>query len=158
VTQLFEITRKLEIDMGHRVPSHGGKCRNMHGHRYVIEATFAGKLKGSGSEEGMVTDFGAIKALMIDVIEDHFDHKFAWHREDPYINPEPGVQPIVQPLGDESFVYLVDVPTAENLARMWFFDLDSQLEAYAGGGVWLKRVRVYETPNCWADFAYDMGE
>ena len=37
-----ELTRRIGIDMGHRVPDHGSKCRNPHGHRYEILATCEG--------------------------------------------------------------------------------------------------------------------
>ncbi|MEE8246777.1 MAG: 6-carboxytetrahydropterin synthase, partial [Alphaproteobacteria bacterium] len=34
----YTVTRRLEIDAGHRVMTHGSKCRHLHGHRYVVEA------------------------------------------------------------------------------------------------------------------------
>ena len=34
----FIVRRQIGIDAGHRVMTHGSKCRNMHGHRYTIEA------------------------------------------------------------------------------------------------------------------------
>ena len=34
-------TRRYEIDMGHMLPTHMGKCFHAHGHRYAIEATVA---------------------------------------------------------------------------------------------------------------------
>ena len=39
---MHEATRRIEWDMGHRVPEHGGKCRTPHGHRYVAEVTVRG--------------------------------------------------------------------------------------------------------------------
>ncbi|RDS98986.1 6-carboxytetrahydropterin synthase QueD, partial [Burkholderia contaminans] len=38
------ITRKLEFDAGHRIPDHRSQCRNLHGHRYVLEVTLRGDL------------------------------------------------------------------------------------------------------------------
>lgn len=82
----IHITRTIGIDAGHRVPSHGGKCRSMHGHRYEIQATFAAdELQGSGAAEGMVADFSFVKDLMMKVIDTHCDHKTILHFGDPFL-------------------------------------------------------------------------
>ena len=55
---MVRITRRLEIDSGHRLMKHEGKCRNYHGHRYVFEAT----VEGPGLDEvGRIVDFSVIK-------------------------------------------------------------------------------------------------
>jgi 6-pyruvoyltetrahydropterin/6-carboxytetrahydropterin synthase len=33
----MKVIRRIEIDAGHRLLKHEGKCRNLHGHRYVFE-------------------------------------------------------------------------------------------------------------------------
>lgn len=78
------IHRKIGIDVGHRVPDHGSKCRNPHGHRYTVEATCAGPVMDqSGNEEnGMVLDFGNVKKYMMDLIDAVFDHGFVVYRGD----------------------------------------------------------------------------
>jgi 6-pyruvoyltetrahydropterin/6-carboxytetrahydropterin synthase len=43
------------------------------------------------------------------------------------------------------------VPTAENLARTAFATLDAVYRDTYGNHLQLQRVRLYETPNCWAD-------
>ena len=91
------IHREIGIDMGHRVPDHGSKCRNPHGHRYQIIATCRGPILDiSGNEEnGMVVDFGNLKKYMMDILDSVFDHGFLitykdnammnmyFHNEDP---------------------------------------------------------------------------
>ena len=49
------VTRKLEFDAGHRIPDHRSQCRNLHGHRYVLEVTLAGDIVNSpgASDNGM---------------------------------------------------------------------------------------------------------
>ena len=39
---MISITRRLEFDAGHRIPDHRSQCRNLHGHRYVLEITLCG--------------------------------------------------------------------------------------------------------------------
>jgi len=43
------------------------------------------------------------------------------------------------------------VPTAENLARIAFERLDAVYRDTYGNHLRLEQVRLYETPNCWAD-------
>src|SRR4051794_11723126 len=63
----FQITRKHEIHCGHRVCGHEGKCRNLHGHAYVIHFT----CEAEGLDHlGRVIDFGLIKSLLCRWLED----------------------------------------------------------------------------------------
>jgi len=43
------------------------------------------------------------------------------------------------------------VPTAENLVRIAFDRLDAVYQDTYGNHLRLQQVRLYETPNCWAD-------
>lgn len=78
------ITREIGIDMGHRVTHHGSKCRNLHGHRYTIEATCSGPLFADGEQQGMVIDFGFLKEIMMDVIDANHDHGMTLWIDDPW--------------------------------------------------------------------------
>jgi 6-pyruvoyltetrahydropterin/6-carboxytetrahydropterin synthase len=48
-------------------------------------------------------------------------------------------------------VVLDVVPTAENLAQVAFDTLKGAYRDRFGHALTLLRVRLYETPNCWAD-------
>ncbi len=37
-----KISRRIEWDMGHRIPDHQSLCKHPHGHRYVAEVTVEG--------------------------------------------------------------------------------------------------------------------
>jgi len=146
-TDITLITKVIEFDAGHRVPTHDGKCRCPHGHRYRLEATFA----GSVPESGMVVDFGRLKTMMTELVHDKFDHRFVvWERDVPMLralnqfNKEADYQ-----LGP--FVVVDYVPTAENLAAAIAGLLEEGLTAYALPAT-LHHVRLYETPNSWADY------
>jgi len=160
------ITRKMEIDMGHRVPRHAGKCANLHGHRYVIEVEVSGVVHGGGtSEEGMVMDFGKMKSIMHDVIDGCFDHTMCLGVDDPFLDGVSSAHirqitptiPSLQAVGGRRFhfhnigtvVVLPEVPTAENLASVWYRMLRPTLSDI---NIDLKAVTVYETPNCWATY------
>ena len=78
------IHKEIEVDFGHRVPDHGSKCRNPHGHRYKIVATCEGPVidQKNHEENGMIIDFGNIKKYMMDWLDSVFDHGFVVYKGD----------------------------------------------------------------------------
>lgn len=143
----ISITRRLEFDAGHRLPNHQGQCRNVHGHRYAIEITLSGELinEQGASDDGMVMDFGDIKATAKDKLVDVWDHAFlVYWRDEAMID-------FLAAIEGHKTVVLEVVPTAENLAKVAFTILKDAYRDRFGHALTLQRVRLYETPNCWAD-------
>jgi len=66
----MQITRRFEFDAGHRIPNHESRCRHLHGHRYALEVTLIGEPvpEAGRSDEGMVLDFSALKALVHETV------------------------------------------------------------------------------------------
>lgn len=143
----MRITRRLEFDSGHRIPDHQSQCHHLHGHRYAIEITLAGEIiRQTGSPlNGMVMDFSDIKALAKQNLVDAWDHAFLVWRGDV------AVVSFLETLPGHKTVVLDVVPTAENLATVAFDLLDRVYRDTYGNHLRLEQVRLYETPNCWAD-------
>ena len=141
------ITRRLEFDAGHRVPSHASQCRHLHGHRYALEITLSGEIirTEGAAEEGMVMDFSEVKAIANRVLVDQWDHAFLAYQGDRE------VVAFLATLSGHKTVVLPAVPTAENLAAEAFRVLDAAYRDTYGNQLRLHRVRLYETPNNWAD-------
>lgn len=138
---MIEVTKVIEWDMGHRVPNHKNKCRNPHGHRYRLELTVRGEInnQAGSSNEGMVVDFGDIKEVMLTRIHNILDHGFMIFEGDDFIRTcDPSTQ----------FVVVSFIPTAENIVR-WCAD---RLATSFPPSVTIARLRLYETPNSWADY------
>lgn len=141
------ITRRLEFDAGHRIPDHKSQCRHLHGHRYAIEITLAGEIirRTGDPANGMVMDFSEVKALATQHLVEAWDHAFlAWVGDRPIVD-------FLQSLPDHKTVLLDCVPTAENLAQEAFAILDGVYRDTYGNHLRLERLRLYETPNCWAE-------
>lgn len=145
---MISVTRKLEFDAGHRIPDHRSQCRNLHGHRYVLEITLTGDIVDAPgeSDNGMVMDFSEIKSIAKQHIVDLWDHAFLVYRGDE------AVRGFLDTLPDHKTVVLDCIPTAENLASVIFHTLAPHYSSHYGTQLSLSRVRLYETPNCWADF------
>ena len=143
----MRITRRLEFDAGHRIPDHASQCRHLHGHRYAIEITLSGEVieSAGAAANGMVMDFGDIKAIANKHLVEAWDHAFLAYRHDET------VVRMLSTLPGHKTVLLKAVPTAENLAAIAFETLDPLYMDTYGNNLRLERVRLYETPNCWAD-------
>lgn len=141
------ITRRIEFDAGHRIPNHKSQCRHLHGHRYAMEISLSGEViqTEGAAEQGMVMDFSDVKNIALEKIANVWDHAFLVYKGDAevlnFLGGIPGHKTVV----------LNSVPTAENLAAEAFKVLDAAYVDVYGNHLRLERVRIYETPNNWAD-------
>ena len=105
-----------------------GRCanRNGHGHNYTLEVTVAGD---PDPVTGFVVDLKWLKDVIEREVLDAWDHR--------HLNLE-----------TEDFRHAV--PTTENIAIAAWNRLKPAIEA--AGGASLNRVRVYETPEIFAEF------
>lgn len=143
----MRITRRLEFDAGHRIPNHASDCRFLHGHRYALEVTLVGDLvsEPTDARHGMVMDFSEMKEIAQRELVAKWDHAFlAWREDHTMLNflaTIPGHRTVVLDLP----------PTVEHLAEAAFEALRGSYHDRFGASLRLARVRLYETPNCWAD-------
>ena len=145
---MFSIEKEVELDMGHRVPFHDSKCKNIHGHRYKVRAYVSADEvvpdEDRVSDSGMVMDFGVIKDVLMKVVHDPFDHKLCLWGEDP-VGYHSSFLFVEQQFGLE--VMRIDVvPTAENLAKYWYWLVYEEFLVQGFRGT-LDALRVYETPT-----------
>ncbi len=137
-------TRRIEFDAAHRVMEHESKCRNLHGHRYAVEASFA----AAGLDAlGRVIDFGAVRELLGGWIDLYWDHATILCEADRALG-----EAITAKTGQTVF-YLPRNPTAENMAHYLLNDICPRL--FSGKDVACTRIRLYETPNCYAEAALE---
>jgi 6-pyruvoyltetrahydropterin/6-carboxytetrahydropterin synthase len=143
------IMKRLEFDAGHRIPNHASKCRNLHGHRYALEITLVGEpIDAPGtSSHGMLEDFSDVKRLAMEHLVEPWDHAFLVYEGDTQ------VLALLAALPGHKTVVLPRVPTAENLVALAFETLAPIYTDRFGNGLRLERVRLWETPTCWADFS-----
>lgn len=143
----MRITRRLEFDAGHRIPNHESRCRHLHGHRYALEVTLSGAVIATegAPRQGMVLDFSEVKATAQRLVVDPWDHAFLACRADT------ALLAFLDSLPQHRTVVFDAPPTAEHLALTAFRILDAAYRDQYGNDLRLERVRLYETPNCWAD-------
>lgn len=150
------VTRSLYFDYGHRVLRHESKCAHLHGHRGRIDITVRATDKEL-DDLGRVIDFGVVKQILGKWIDNNWDHNMLLNSEDPlallweerWSLKQPPIDQI-RAIFNNKLPYLFDKenPTAENIARH-FWDVAN---LHLPKNIRPVRVRVYETPNCWADY------
>ncbi len=115
------ICKEMRMAMAHRLPHHDGKCRQLHGHTYVVRVYVTGEVQAvseDNPQSGMVVDFGVVKEFLKSV-EGRMDHQFGNETMDAY-------------------------PTAERLALAIAVMASHDLQPHLPPGARVSRVRVYE--------------
>jgi len=136
------VTRKFEFDAAHRVLNHGSKCRFLHGHRYVAEISLTSQ---SLDSLGFVMDFAEVKNLIGGWIDQNWDHNTILHTDDPIAS----IMRAKHGIFERPPFTLPYNPSAENMALYLGKQCDALLENF---GAEVIKVRLYETPNCFAEW------
>ena len=146
------VTKKFKpFDAAHQLPNHDGKCRNLHGHTYHVEADFEGRLNATpGSpSEGMVIDFSILSEIYDRTIYSICDHALLMGKDHPvwFQVVQEHAGEILDTVGLGKIAYIpVETTTAENLAVWMFNVIESNLRRLTPL-VRLVAVRVYETES-----------
>lgn len=147
----FRICKSFEIESGHLLSKHPGKCRFPHGHSRRIEVVLtATQLDGSD----MVCDFKALKQAMSSFLES-WDHALLLNTDDPQFAV------FQKTYGEHIVPFAHTDPTSEVLARAVFQEVSRRLRESNGvpagpfpisSNVRVERVRVTETSSSWAEY------
>jgi 6-pyruvoyltetrahydropterin/6-carboxytetrahydropterin synthase len=132
---MYSVTKRVEFCYGHRLLDYDGICKHLHGHNAIAEIEVRA---GALDSRNMVCDFGDIKRIVKGWIDRELDHKMLLRHDDPLVEP-------LRQLGEP--MYLLDSnPTVERIAKLIF-------DAAVAEGLPVVRVRVWETPSSFADYA-----
>ncbi|MFT5424451.1 MAG: 6-pyruvoyltetrahydropterin/6-carboxytetrahydropterin synthase [Phycisphaerales bacterium] len=150
----YRVCKAFEVESGHLLSKHPGRCRFPHGHSRRVEVVLAAQ---SLDNHDMVVDFKALKLALSDFL-DSFDHAMAVNSQDPRLAQ-------IQSMSERVIVFENEDPTTEAMARRIFDYLagklatgdsftDEQGNTFAlRPGVTLERVRVSETSSSWAEYS-----
>lgn len=139
---VLRITKEFRFEGAHALPGYDGRCRNIHGHSYILYVTIKGEpLCGTSSpKEGMVVDFKELKAIVNENIIDIFDHALILRKD------AVAAQELAAGYGN---VVLVDFqPSTENLICYFAQVLKGKLPQ----GVELFSLKMHETAGSFAEW------
>jgi len=137
---MLTTSRRIHFDAAHRVIGHENKCRNLHGHRFVLEVSFTASEVDS---VGRIIDFGVVKEILGAWIEENWDHNVVLARADMNLGEK------ISAITHQNIFYLEVNPTAENLAEYLMNEVCPKL--FAGLNVVCTKIKLYETPNCFVE-------
>mgnify|MGYP006282915327 CR=1 FL=1 len=104
---MYHVTKQIDFCYGHRLCNYEGKCRHLHGHNGRVEIELCGDTL---DQRGMLADFGDIKRLVKQWIDENLDHRMILKYDDPAVD---FIQSHNEP------VYIIDEnPTAEAIAKL----------------------------------------
>jgi 6-pyruvoyltetrahydropterin/6-carboxytetrahydropterin synthase len=140
----YRVCKAFDIESGHMLSKHPGRCRFPHGHTRRIEVVLAADELDAND---MVCDFSAIKRAVAEHL-DAYDHAMVVNSADP-------AAATIASVSDRVIVFDDEDPTTEALARRIYEFLEARLADRSAfrDGIRLERVRVGETPTSWAEFA-----
>tara|TARA_X000001036_G_C20686176_1_gene807714 strand:- start:1441 stop:1812 length:372 start_codon:yes stop_codon:yes gene_type:complete len=121
----------------------------MHGHRYRFEAEIEGDtVQESGvSEEGMLMDFSDVSQILMTYVHDIVDHAFVVYEGD-----DAALRACAE-MGDGHRTVVVPfIPTAENLAKWAFEQVEPHIATAYGNRLRLVAMHVRETPKSTASW------
>lgn len=119
---MYIVSVQAHYDSAHFLRSYKGKCEQLHGHRYVVEAALTTEELGEG---GIAFDFVDVKRALRE-LADELDHN--------NLNDLPPFTEIE--------------PSAENQARYFYEELKKRLPEKMAEAVLY--TKVWETPTQWA--------
>ena len=143
----FRICKRFEIESGHILSKHHGKCRFPHGHSRRVEVVVTADTLDAND---MVCDFSVLKEALRELL-DSWDHALCLNTKDPefaFYQRTYGARVI--PFDGRD-------PTSEVLAQTVFHELRRRLAGVVAehripATIRVECVRVSETSNSWAEF------
>lgn len=122
------------VPFAHRAPLHDGHCRLIHGHNWVIEATFeALRLDGNG----FVVDFGKLREFK-QWVDENFDHALVLSENDP------ALAQLKICLKDFAEIRVVQNCSCEGLALTFFNVLDAIVQRISDGRAHVHSLTLFE--------------
>ena len=143
---VIRITKEFRYEGAHALYNYDGKCRNIHGHSYILYVTVKGTPvdDNSNCKNGMILDFSDFKRIVNDTVVDVFDHALVLRAE----------APVAQELASayEKVILVGFQPTCENLIA-YFADV---IKTHLPENVELYSLRLHESPSSFVEwFAED---
>ena len=153
---IYRVCKSFEIENGHMLSKHPGRCKLPHGHSRRVDLVIS---SDHLDKNDMVCDFKALKLAVEDYL-DQYDHALMVNSQDEFLKSLPvQYQTRLIVLDNED-------PTTEVLARRIYEYVAAQISASGeytdtNGNAYslpnhlvLERVRVTETSSSWAEYGH----
>lgn len=147
----FRICKTFEIESGHLLSKHPGKCRFPHGHSRRIELILVADHLDAND---MVCDFKAMKEALQGFLET-WDHALCINDADPqfaFYRKTYGASVVAFPKTDPTSEILAQAVFVAAKSRLAELSRDSSTTYAISPATRVERVRVTETSSSWAEY------
>lgn len=144
MSKVYRVCKVFEIESGHQLSKHPGRCRYPHGHSRRIEVVLSSETLDAND---MVCDFASVKRALASYLDD-YDHAMMVNSDDPALEA-------IKATSERVIVIKGADPTTEVLARRIYEFLSEQVGGSSRAlpdGLRVERVRVGETSSTWAEY------
>ncbi|HDQ16398.1 MAG TPA: 6-carboxytetrahydropterin synthase [Bacteroidetes bacterium] len=140
----IRITKEFQFEMAHALWNYDGKCKNIHGHTYIMYVTVSGEPidDPQNPKNGMVMDFGDLKKIVKENIIDTHDHFLAINKNSPH-NEIKFEDYNIDQIQRKNYQ-----PTCENMVVEFAEIIKSKLPE----NIYLESVKLYETQTSSAEW------
>ena len=143
----LRVSKIFSFETAHALWGYDGKCRNIHGHSYVLTVTVTGDIidDKDNPKYGMIIDFGDLKAIVKEHVVDEYDHVLLVNGNTPhkkYAEVENGF----------ARIRLCDFqPSCENM----LIDIVKTLREVLPSNIVLKYAKLQETASGYSEWFLD---
>ena len=142
------VTKQFKFETGHAIYGYDGLCKNVHGHSFKLDVTIIGQPINDPDhvKNGMVIDFGDLKAIVNKEIVQPFDHATVLNVKSPH-----------KEIADEmvsrghKILRVSSQPTCE----MMIIDFALKLKAKLPNHLKLYSLKLRETDTAFAEWYAD---
>ena len=140
----LRVSKIFNFETAHALWGYDGKCKNIHGHSYILTVTVSGDLidDAENPKNGMIIDFGDLKTIINKHVVDEYDHVLLVNGGTPhakYAEVENGY----------ARIRLCDFqPSCENM----LVDIVSRIKSNLPGDIALKYAKLQETANSFSEW------
>ena len=145
----IRITKEFTFETGHALYGYDGKCRNVHGHSYMLSVTVIGIPISDQNhvKHGMVIDFGDLKKIVKEEVVDPFDHATVFNGHTPHVELARELE-----IRGHKIILADYQPTSENMV----IDFAEKISARLPDNIQLYSLKLRETGTAYAEwFASD---
>lgn len=138
---MITCVRRIQFCSGHRVMNHESKCRNIHGHNYVV---YFHAVAPDLDSIGRVIDFSVLKDRLGSWVDHNWDHAFIVNHQD---------EELIRALGlveHQKDIFIAPFnPTAEEMAKYLLHEI-APIQLF-DTNVKIVKVVLWETENCFVE-------
>ncbi len=142
---MLQVTKIFRFEMAHAIVGYDGPCKNIHGHSYELHVTTATPDDRDCylPAPGFVIDFKDLKKIVQHTVIRKLDHQLVLSNE--FLKKDASVKNL-----SNLFLWEVE-PSAENL----LIYLQKNIQENLPEGVQLKKLKLYETNDSYAEWVND---